>query len=72
MGTWTGAVEQWERFRFAPIYVRANGDIGRGLEALRQKGAAAWPDPKTSEQFAAALSRERPEQQRPDQQQLDP
>lgn len=70
-GTWTGAVEQLEGFRFAPIYVRANGDMGKGLEALRQKGAAAWPDPTTAEQLVTALSRENPRQQRADQQRLD-
>ena len=71
-GTWTGAVEQLERFRFVPVYVRSDGDIGRGLEALRQKGAAAWPDPTTSAQLAEAMSRDMPRQQQPpDQQRLE-
>ncbi len=70
-GTWTGAVEQLDRFRFAPIYVRANGEIGRGLEALRRKGAAPWPDPTTSEQFASALNSALTQQQVPNQPRLD-
>ena len=50
----------------------AIGDIGRGLEALRQKGAAAWPDPTTSAQLAEAMSRDMLRQQAgPDQQRLD-
>jgi DNA processing protein len=55
-GTWAGAVEQLERFRFGPVYVRANGNTGKGLEALRQKGASSWPDPITAEEFVQALS----------------
>lgn len=44
-GTWAGAVEQLEKFRFVPVYVRTSGDVGQGLEALRRKGALPWPDP---------------------------
>jgi predicted Rossmann fold nucleotide-binding protein DprA/Smf involved in DNA uptake len=55
-GTWAGAVEQLERLRFGPVYVRANGSTGKGLEALRQKGASAWPDPISAEEFVRALS----------------
>ena len=55
-GTWAGAVEQLERLHLVPVYVRANGDAGRGLEALRHKGALPWPDPATPEALAEALA----------------
>jgi predicted Rossmann fold nucleotide-binding protein DprA/Smf involved in DNA uptake len=55
-GTWTGAVEQLERFRFGPVYVRANGSSGKALDALRNKGAFAWPEPRTAAEFEQALS----------------
>lgn len=42
-GTWAGAVEQLEKLRFVPVYFRANGEVGKGLDALRQKGARPWP-----------------------------
>jgi predicted Rossmann fold nucleotide-binding protein DprA/Smf involved in DNA uptake len=54
-GTWAGAVEQLERLRLVPVYVRANGETGKGLEALRRKGALPWPDPATPEALAEAL-----------------
>jgi DNA processing protein len=57
-GTWAGAVEQLERLRLIPIYVRAHGETGKGLEALRHKGALAWPNPDTPEAFAEALAGE--------------
>ena len=44
-GTWTGAVEQLEKLRFVPVYVRSTGETGPGLAALRQKGALDWPNP---------------------------
>lgn len=55
-GTWAGAVEQLEKRRLVPVYVRSNGDMGRGLEALRRKGALLWPNPATSEEFVEALT----------------
>jgi hypothetical protein len=45
-----------ERLRLVPVYVRANGETGKGLEALRRKGALAWPDPETPEALAEALA----------------
>lgn len=55
-GTWAGAVEQLEKLQLVPVYVRAQGDTGRGLEALRRKGALPWPDPSTPEALDEALS----------------
>lgn len=44
-GTWAGAVEQLDKLRFGPVYVRSTGDTAPGLEALRSKGALPWPSP---------------------------
>lgn len=56
-GTWAGAVEQLEKLRFIPVYVRSQGEMGKGLEALRKKGALPWPAPADSEDFVEVLAR---------------
>ena len=50
-GTWAGAVEQLDRHRFVSVYVRAAGEMGKGLDALLARGARRWPNPDS----AAAL-----------------
>lgn len=55
-GTWAGAVEQLEKMRLVPVYVRSRGQIGKGLEGLREKGAFRWPDPETPEELEEALA----------------
>ena len=55
-GTWAGAVEQLEKLHLVPIYIRSNGEIGKGLEALRRKGALPWPNPDGAEALHAALA----------------
>lgn len=55
-GTWAGAVEQLEKLRLVPVYVRSNGETGKGLEALRRKGALPWPNPEAPEALAEALA----------------
>ncbi len=54
-GTWAGAVEQLEKLRLVPIYVRSNGALGEGLQLLRRKGAQEWPSPQTPEQLSMLL-----------------
>jgi predicted Rossmann fold nucleotide-binding protein DprA/Smf involved in DNA uptake len=54
-GTWGGAVEQLDKFRLVPIYIRSSGDMGKGLEALRQKGALPWPNPRDPDAFATVF-----------------
>ena len=54
-GTWTGAIEQLEKLKFVRVYVRADGDVGKGLEELRKRGATPWPNPKTLEELEAVL-----------------
>ena len=53
-GTWTGAVEQLDKWRFIPIYVRAADGI-KSLDALQKRGANPWPWPETSEDLKGIL-----------------
>lgn len=69
-GTWAGAVEQLERLWLVPVYVRSNGQTGKGLEALRQKGALPWPGPKTPEALAEVLTSEVSSRNTPSQNEL--
>ena len=54
-GTWTGAIEQIEKFKFVPIYVRADEDVEKGLDELRKRGAKPWPNPQTAGDLEAIL-----------------
>jgi len=54
-GTWAGAVEQLEKLRLVPVYVRSNGTDSSGLNALRRKGALPWPNPTTPEALGDML-----------------
>ena len=54
-GTWAGAAEQLDKLKLVPVYVRAGGEMGKGLEGLRERGAMPWPDPKTSGAFEKIL-----------------
>jgi predicted Rossmann fold nucleotide-binding protein DprA/Smf involved in DNA uptake len=55
-GTWAGAIEQLEKLRLVPMYARSNGEMEKGLEALRRRGALPWPNPVTPEEFAKVLA----------------
>ena len=50
-GTWTGAVEQLDKLKFVPVYVRSTGGSSPGLDALRSKGARSWPNPQDADSF---------------------
>lgn len=50
-GTWAGAVEQLNKLKFVPVYVRSTGESSPGLEALRGKGALPWPNPQDADGF---------------------
>jgi predicted Rossmann fold nucleotide-binding protein DprA/Smf involved in DNA uptake len=55
-GTWAGATEQLDVLHSVPVYVRSNGKVMNGLDALRRKGALPWPDPQDAEGLNAVLS----------------
>jgi predicted Rossmann fold nucleotide-binding protein DprA/Smf involved in DNA uptake len=50
-GTWSGAKEQLDRFRFGPVFVRQVETASPGLDALHAKGAALWPNPRDEDEF---------------------
>ncbi len=54
-GTWAGAVEQLEKLKFVPVFVRADGPPNKALSALLNKGALAWPNPADSDGLIAVL-----------------
>ncbi|HSI05732.1 MAG TPA: DNA-processing protein DprA [Myxococcota bacterium] len=53
-GTWSGAVEQLDKLRFAPVYVR-HDESSSGLRGLREKGALVAPKSITPEILRAVL-----------------
>ena len=55
-GTWAGAVEQLDKLKFVPVYVRTTGEPSAGLEALRKKGALPWPNPNDVDSFKTVFS----------------
>lgn len=55
-GTWAGAIEQLDRFRYAPVFVRAEPPPSAGLTALRSRGALVWPGPADRESFINAVA----------------
>ena len=54
-GTWNGAIEQLDKLKLAPVYVRASGEMGKGLAGLRERGAMPWPEPGTPEALKRIL-----------------
>jgi len=58
-GTWAGATEQLTKLRLVPIFIRSQGEIGKGLQELQNMGALPWPNPSNAEDLVRTL---RPEQ----------
>jgi len=56
-GTWSGAVEQLDKYHFVPVYVRTSGKIGQGLEVLQRKGALPWPNLSGPDDFTTLLDK---------------
>jgi len=59
-GTWSGAVEQLDRLKFVPVFVRSTGESSDGLDALRKKGALPWPNPQSVDSFAEVFNIQTP------------
>ncbi|MFM0042531.1 DNA-processing protein DprA [Paraburkholderia sediminicola] len=55
-GTWAGAVEQLDKFKFVPIFVRSDGEFSEGLDALQRRGASPWPNPQNAESLLDLLA----------------
>ncbi len=54
-GTWAGAIEQIEKLKLVPVYIRSTGEPSAGLDGLRKKGALLWPNPKDAESFVSVF-----------------
>ena len=54
-GTWAGAIEQLQKYRAVPVYVRSTGERSDGIEALQREGARPWPNPDDEDGMAEAL-----------------
>ncbi|MDH4867561.1 DNA-processing protein DprA [Alcaligenes nematophilus] len=50
-GTWAGAVEQLDKLKFVPVFIRSTGESSAGLDGLRKKGALPWPSPQDVDSF---------------------
>ncbi len=50
-GTWAGAVEQLDKLKFVPVFIRSTGGSSDGLDGLRKKGALPWPNPQDVDSF---------------------
>ncbi|MFZ6848089.1 DNA-processing protein DprA [Undibacterium sp. RuRC25W] len=50
-GTWAGAIEQLDKLKFVPVYVRSTGESSSGIDALQGKGAIPWPNPQDADAF---------------------
>lgn len=55
-GTWAGAVEQLDKLKFVPVFVRTTGESSAGLDGLRKKGALPWPNPQDVDSFEAVFN----------------
>ncbi|MBU3680142.1 MAG: DNA-processing protein DprA, partial [Candidatus Kapabacteria bacterium] len=44
-GTWAGAIEQLNKYKFVPVYVRSTGAPSEALDALLEMGARPWSSP---------------------------
>ena len=55
-GTWTGAIEQLERFHFVPVFVRNGNNAGRGNAALIHHGGRPWPNPENAAELGQMIS----------------
>jgi predicted Rossmann fold nucleotide-binding protein DprA/Smf involved in DNA uptake len=55
-GTWTGAMEQLERFHFVPVFVRNGNNAGRGNAALIHHGGRPWPNPENAAELGQMLA----------------
>lgn len=54
-GTWAGAIEQLNKFRFVPVYVRSVGGDSPGLAELRKRGALPWPSLEGADDLVSLL-----------------
>jgi len=54
-GTWEGAIEQLERLRIVPVFVRNGDNAGKGNQALIKHGGRPWPEPHSGTELSQAI-----------------
>jgi predicted Rossmann fold nucleotide-binding protein DprA/Smf involved in DNA uptake len=59
-GTWAGAIEQLDKFKFVPVFVRTTGASSNGLTTLLKRGAFPWPNPQDVDSFEAVFNETMP------------
>ncbi len=59
-GSWSGAVEQLEKLKLVPVFVRSTGAPSPGLDGLTTKGALPWPNPDDVASFEALFEESAP------------
>ena len=55
-GTWAGAIEQLDRLRFVPVFVRNGSNAGQGNSALLNRGGRPWPNPQNGSELDTAIA----------------
>lgn len=55
-GTWAGAIQQLEKLRLVPVYVRSTGGSSPGLDALKKRGATLWPNPSNTDELETVFN----------------
>jgi predicted Rossmann fold nucleotide-binding protein DprA/Smf involved in DNA uptake len=66
-GTWSGALEQINRFRFTHIHTVDHPECSSGNQALRDLNASTWPNPQTADELKLAFEKDPPVVQPPSQ-----
>ena len=66
-GTWAGAIEQLNRYRWFPIFVRAGGESSAGNQELVRRGGVAWHDLPSAQVVKDMVTSEAPRAAEPKQ-----
>lgn len=56
-GTWAGAIEQLEKYRSVPVFVRNGSAVGKGNAALIQRGGIKWPEPSDADALGEIVTK---------------
>jgi DNA processing protein len=60
-GTWAGAIEQTDRYRWFPLFIRMAGEPPAGNAELVRRGGVAWTDSPSPEAVLGMISSDAPE-----------
>jgi len=54
-GTWTGAVEQLDKLKLVPIFVRTGSQPNQAMGSLLNRGASQWPCPRNAKELVSVI-----------------